>query len=180
MSKVEKPDDFYTNIDRFPREISNPDLGSFMVFRLADSFKTDSVWVSCSGIGFYEIRLLRGRGLLCYGRKKIEITGTVLVFFNPYIPYTLKSFSGEQTGFACVFGRTFFTKKMMRKVHSFPMFRIVDNPAYVLNEELDKKACAIFIKMLEEVNSAYYYKYYLIRSYLIELIHIGLKARFSE
>ncbi|SEA45727.1 hypothetical protein [Pedobacter hartonius] len=37
---------------------------------------------------FYKVSLFKGRILLHYGDKSLEVDGTSLVFFNPDIPYT--------------------------------------------------------------------------------------------
>ncbi|SHN46068.1 protein Atu4866 [Chitinophaga sp. CF418] len=126
---------------------------------------------------FYKIGLIRGNSLWRYTDRSISISGTVLIFFNPQLPYIWESLSDNQTGFLCVFDEVFFTKKMKENIGQLPMFRAGGEPVYFLTAGQDGVVSGIFNRMLDELSSDYVYKYDLLRNYVTELIHFALKKR---
>ncbi|WP_224994667.1 AraC family transcriptional regulator [Cesiribacter sp. SM1] len=180
MATTETLEHFYQHKFGWLPDRLQQDIGHFNVFRLEN----------CSGFGgappqyarrdFYKISLIRGHYIFHYADKSLETNGITLIFFNPQVPYTVQSLSGDNTGYFCIFKEAFFTEKMRGNISELPMFMFGGKPAYLLKEEQDSQVSGIFEKMLEEIGSDYLYKYDLIRNYVTELIHFALKMEPSE
>jgi AraC family transcriptional activator of pobA len=167
--------EFYEHKRKPLPENLNSQIGHFNVFRLEDCLNTDTP-VRYARRDYYKITLIRGRNRYHYADKSIETDGTTLIFFNPRVPYTWESVSGDTTGYFCIFTESFFTERMKGSLQDLPMFAIGGKPSYVLNEPQERAITEVFEKMLNEITSEYTFKYDLLRSYLNELIHLALKT----
>jgi hypothetical protein len=58
-----------------------------------------------------------------------------------------------------------------------PIFNPNQYPVFLLSDEQCTHAMAIFQRMQEEMQSDYAYKYDLLRTYVLELIHLGQKLQ---
>ena len=177
---TETLEEFYKHKFNWLPENLQQDIGHFNVFRLEDCLGPDATPVRYSRRDFYKISLIRGTNIFHYADKSLEITGTTLMFFNPQVPYTWESRSEDKTGFFCIFKEAFFTEKLRGNINELPMFTAGGKPSYILNSEQDGHVSQIFLKMLEEINSDYRYKYDLLRNYVTELIHYALKIKPTE
>lgn len=178
MNKTETLTDFYKNkLDQLPQQ--QPGVGHFNVFRLDECLQNGNN-VTYNRRDFYKVLLIRGNNRYHYADKSIEISGTTLLFFNPLVPYTWESLSGEITGIFCIFTESFFTEKIRTSLSELPMFAPSGKPTYILTAGQDAEVEAIFTKMHDEMNSDYAYKYDLLRNYVTELIHYALKRQPSE
>ncbi len=177
MEKTESVQDFYYHkFNQLPDNFQ-PSIGHFNVFRLEDCFRPESTPIHYSRREFYKISLIRGRNLYHYADKSIEISGTTLMFFNPQVPYTWESLSDERTGYFCIFTDSFYTERYRGNIGEMPMFTPGGKPAYVLTQEQDRQISALFDKMLDEMAGNYQYKYDLLQSYTMELIHTAMKMQ---
>lgn len=173
--KTENLEDFYQQkFNKLPSGLSS-DVGHFNVFRLEECLNPDGVPVKYSRRDFYKISMIRGHNVYHYADKSIEINGTALIFFNPQIPYTWETRSGNNTGYFCIFKEAFFTSKVRGNLHELPMFSFGGKPAYVLDDSSDQHISSIFEKMLAEINSRYTYKYDLLGHHVMELVYDALK-----
>lgn len=179
MNKTETLADFYQNKFNKRPELQ-PGIGHFNVFRLEDCLQHGESNITYNRRDFYKVLLIRGNNRYHYADKSIEISGTTLLFFNPQVPYTWESLSGEITGMFCIFTESFFTEKIRTSLGELPMFAPSGKPTYILNDQQDADVAVIFNKMLDEIDSDYTYKYDLLRNYVTELIHYALKRQPSE
>ncbi len=180
MEKTESIQDFYYHkFNQLPEHFQTAS-GHFNVFRLEDCFQPGSQPIHYSRREFYKISLIRGKNLYHYADKSIEISGTTLMFFNPMVPYTWEPLSEERTGFFCIFTDSFYTERYRGNLAEMPMFVPGGKPAYVLTEAQDRQISGLFEKMLDEMSSDYQYKYDLLQSYTLELIHTALKMQPSQ
>lgn len=179
MDKPETIEDFYTQKCDWLPDTLQKDMGHFNVFKM-DVHKRNTAPPRYARRDFYKVSLSRGRGILHYADKSIEIKGPTLLFFNPYVPYTFESFEMDYTGYFCIFKDAFFDANIRRNLSELPMFALGGKPAYILNDEQDKRVSGIYDKMLEEINSDYAFKFDLLRNYLTEIIHQALKLQPSE
>jgi len=177
---TETLEDFYKQKFSFLPDNLQKDLGHFNVFSIEECHKDGASPVVYARRDFYKISLIRGRNIVHYGDKSIEVEGTMLIFFNPQVPYTFESLSDDRTGFFCIFKEMFFTESLRKGINELPMFKIGGKPAYILNEEQDQQISNVFLKMIGEINSDYQYKYDLIRSYVSEMIHGAMKISPTE
>jgi AraC family transcriptional regulator, transcriptional activator of pobA len=180
MPKTETIEDFYKQKCDWLPDTLQKDMGHFNVFKVEANAKQHSAPPKYARRDFYKVSLARGGGILHYADKSIEISGTTLLFFNPYVPYTFESMSEDYHGYFCIFKDAFFDANVRRNFAELPMFSPGGKPAYVLDPEQDKKVSAIYDKMLEEINSDYTFKFDLLRNYLMEIIHQAMKLQPSE
>ena len=153
------------------------DLGHFNVFRLDDYVGVSAKPVPYSRRDFYKISVVSGHNAYHYADKSIEIDGPTLLFFNPQVPYTWESLSGDMTGYFCVFTEAFFAGVGRTELHELPMFKPGGKPAYELTEPQFDQLSALFLKMQDELYSDYQYKYGMIRNYVSEVMHTALKLQ---
>ncbi|RNL52458.1 helix-turn-helix domain-containing protein [Pedobacter jejuensis] len=183
MNTTESLEDFYkSKLKPLPENLMNG-VGHFNVFNLQDCLKNDNKPLTYNRRDFYKISLIRGHNVYHYADKSIEINGTALIFFNPLVPYTWELANGNKdnvTGFFCIFTEAFFNEKIRGNIADLPMFIPGGNPAFVLDETQGKHVETIFIKMFEEINGDYIFKYDLIRNYITEITHFALKTQPSK
>lgn len=185
QSTTETLEDFYRRISgKFPekngiKQVPSREWGHFNVYRRDD--------IACRNYSpynrrdFYKISLIIGNGTLYYADKGITIDRPALLFSNPSIPYAWEASEEEQSGYFCLFSKDFIrTVNRNESLEESPLFRIGGNPVYFLDKEQTAKAGHLFEKMLEEVGSAYIYKYDLIRNYIHLLVHQALKMQAAE
>lgn len=177
--ETESLKEFYEHKRQQLPENLNSEIGHFNVFKLEDCLNRETP-IQYARRDYYKITLIRGRNRYHYADKSIETSGTSLIFFNPRVPYTWESVSGDTTGYFCIFTEPFFTEKMKGNLQDLPMFAIGGKPSFNLNEAQEQAVVAVFDKMHEEIHSDYAFKYDLLRSYLNELFHLALKTEPAE
>lgn len=180
MHKTETLQEFYEHKLHYIPDKLQQDLGHFNVFRMEDCIVDGQLTVAYSRRDFYKVSLLRGDTIFHYADKTVEVKGSALIFFNPQVPYSWESLSGDNTGYFCIFKESFFTGATRGNLHDLPMMIPGGIPSYVLTKSQDKEVTQLFKKMLTEINTDYIYKYDLLRSYLTEIIHYALKMQPSE
>lgn len=180
MHKTETLQDFYAHKFHHIPDKLQQDLGHFNVFRMEDCMVDGHLTVTYSRRDFYKVSLLRGNTIFHYADKTVEVKGSALIFFNPQVPYSWESLSGDSSGYFCIFKESFFTGATRGNLHDLPMMIPGGIPSYVLSKSQDKEVPQLFKKMLTEINTDYVYKYDLLRSYLTEIIHYALKMQPSE
>ncbi|RWY53697.1 helix-turn-helix domain-containing protein [Mucilaginibacter gilvus] len=180
MATTETLEDFYRQKFNWLPDNLSQDIGHFNVFRTEDCYMPGAKPVVYSRRDFYKVSLFRGKGVIHYADKSIEMDGSALVFFNPFVPYTFENLNNEHSGRFCIYKESFFTEMMRSNIHELPMFAPGANPVYVLNSEQDSYVFAMFEKMLAEINSDYRFKYDLLRNYITELIHYAMKIQPSD
>ncbi|SEB14950.1 helix-turn-helix domain-containing protein [Pedobacter hartonius] len=180
MEKTQTLEHFYKHkFNSVPQSLQEG-VGHFNVFRIEDCFGPNAKPVSYSRRDFYKVSLVRGKYLYHYADKSLAIEGTTLIFFNPNVPYTVQSLSDNNTGFFCIFTESFFIEKIRGSLSELPMFTHGGKPAYYLDEKQERHVSDIFIKMLEEIESDYVFKYDLLRNYVTEITHYALKSEPTE
>lgn len=124
---------------------------------------------------FFKISLIIGKNRANYADKTIEIDRQAILFANPQIPYNWEYLAEEQAGYFCVFTEEFFNQ--FGKIKDYPVFKPGGNPIFFLNDEELGRVKGIFLRIIEEINSDYQYKYDLIRALVVELIHTAQKLQ---
>jgi len=178
--ETETLEDFYKKkFDWLPNNLQQ-NIGHFNVFRMEDFIGPNARTVTYSRRSFYKVSLTRGDNIIHYADQSIQLSGTSLIFFNPLVPYKFERMSDDRTGLFCIFTESFFTEKFRGGLNELPMFAIGAKPVYALDEKQGDYIRDLFIKMLDEINSDYAFKYDLIRNYVSELIHYALKTQPSD
>lgn len=180
MATTETLEDFYKQKFNWLPENLGQEIGHFNVFRLEDCYAPGAKPIVYARRDFYKISLVRGKNVIHYADKSIEVDGSTLVFFNPLVPYTFEHTDTIRSGSFCIFKESFFTAMMRSNIHELPMFVPGGSPTYSLTEEQDSYVSGLFDKMLNEIQSEYRFKYDLLRNYVTELMHYALKIQPQE
>ena len=171
---------FYEDTFRLIPEGINKEIGHFNVFKIDETlaqFRKTAV-MPYNRRAYYKISMIQGRNKAEYADKEINIEKNALLFATPHIPYHYVPQDEEQSGFFCIFTHDFLTPgKSGVMLDDLPIFQPGGVPIFQLREEELEDVMYIFGKMHKELSSNYAYKYDLLRSYVLELIHYGQKLQ---
>jgi AraC family transcriptional activator of pobA len=180
--------DFYKEVfddkcqltELFLNEQNNIDIGHFNVFNIAEmssACKAKPV-MPYNRRTYYKISLINGHNKVEFADKEIEVKQRGVLFASPKIPYRYTPQNDEQSGYFCVFTADFMDKsKTALNIDNLPIFNAKGDFVYQINEEQYQEIEQIFLKMNNEIQSDYAYKYDLLRNYVTELIHAGQKLK---
>jgi AraC-like DNA-binding protein len=178
MNKVETIEEFYkTKLNWMPDNLKK-ELGHFNVFRLDKCLCNCNKPVPYSRKDYFKISLLKGKNLIHYADRTVESDRYALVFSNPMIPYKWEALDEDQSGYFCIFTEDFFSQYGLLK--EYPMFKPGQNKVYILSDEQLPEVEAIYLRMYNELNSDFLYKYNAIRGLVFELIHNAIKMQPAE
>jgi AraC family transcriptional activator of pobA len=156
------------------------EIGHFNVFNVADLFRhhREKPPMPYDRRAYYKISLIRGRSRAEYADKVLEIEQNALLFATPKVPYHWLPEDQEQDGYFCVFTDEFLLPaKSGVRLDELPLFQSGGYPVFPITDEEYAELHAIFRKMAREITSTYAYKYDLLRTYVLELIHWGQKLQ---
>jgi AraC family transcriptional activator of pobA len=156
------------------------EIGHFNVFNVADLFRhhREKPAMPYDRRAYFKISLIRGRSRAEYADKVMEIEQNALLFATPKVPYHWLPEDREQDGYFCVFTDEFLLPaKSGVRLDELPLFQPGGYPVFTITDEEYAELHAIFRKMAREITSAYAYKYDLLRTYVLELIHWGQKLQ---
>lgn len=185
--KATSLDQFYqrlaTVVDAEPHTLLPPDAtwetGHFNLFNIADQFRDyPRLPMPYNRRAYYKISLIRGRSRAEYANKVIELEQNALLFATPRVPYYWLPQDPAQNGRFCVFTSEFLLPaKSGILLDELPLFQASGHPVFQVSDADWTELDAIFQKMEREIKSAYPYKYDLLRTYVLELIHAGQKLQ---
>ncbi len=153
-------------------------VGHFNVFNYRDFIGPEPKPVPYSRREYYKISFIQGKNRYHYADKTIDIDGAAIVFANPMVPYNWEPLDDQQSGHFCVFTEEFFGHFGSPK--DYPMFQAANIPIYHIPENQRKGIENLYEQMLEELNSDYSYKYDLLKTLVIQLIHKAIKLKPAE
>ena len=78
-------------------------------------------------------------------------------------------------GYLCAFEGSFLSGLLIKRVLELPMFAPGTSVEYVLSERDCEKTRHLFLRIIEEQDSSYQYKFDLIRTYLTQMLHLVMK-----
>lgn len=151
------------------------EIGHFNVFRLDDFTGACAKPIPYSRKDYFKISLIIGKNMVHYADKSIEMNQPALLFANPQIPYNWEPLEEEQSGFFCIFTEAFFNH--FGSIKQYPVFQPGGNPIFFLPDEQLNAVRGIYLKMFEEIDSDYIYKYDVLRNLVYELIHAALRMK---
>jgi AraC-like DNA-binding protein len=151
------------------------EIGHFNVFKLDEYTGPCAKAIPYSRKDFYKISLISGRNKVHYADKTVEIEKNALLFANPNIPYSWEAIDERQSGYFCIFTEAFF--KQSPHFREYPVFQPGGQPILILTESQIEVLSAIYLKMFDEIESDYVYKYDLLRNYVLELVHFAQKLQ---
>ena len=162
------------------RKDGTTDQGHFDVFRVKDLNGGNPGVLSMpyNRKIFYKITLINGSTEVKYGESIIKTGKKALLFTTPEVPFQYLHRGSDDSGYFCIFNPEFLLKyKGGSRCSEFPILKADHYPVVNLNAGQFRQAKLIFEKMYFEITSDYIAKYDLLRTYLLELIHYGLKLQ---
>jgi len=165
-------------LDNFLDDQNNKDIGHFNVFNIAE------LNLDCSGKAvmpynrrtYYKISLINGKNRVEYADKVVDINDYGVLFATPKVPYKYVPQDDKQAGHFCVFTKDFLARsKTGFIIDELPIFRANGDFIYHITPKQYKEFSAIFDKMHAEIGSDYTFKYDLLRTYVMELVHYDQK-----
>ena len=178
MNKTETLEDFYQQKLNWMPDNLGKGMGHFNVFKLEDFVAKYCQTIPYSRKDFYKVSFIVGKNRVHYADKSIDIDKQALFFASPQIPYNWEYLSEEQSGFFCIFTETFFNH--FGNIKDYPVFKPGGNPIFQLTDEDAKKIREIYLRIMDEIDSDYIYKYDAIRALVMELIHTAQKLQPSS
>jgi len=175
MKLTETLEDFYTTkINGMPDNLKKG-IGHFNVFKLDDYVGSTCNPLPYTRKDFYKISLIIGKNKVHYADKVVSIEDQALFFANPQIPYSWEHIDENQTGFFCIFTEAFFSQ--FGNLKEYPLFQPGGNPIVPISMELAASLKTVYLKMFDEINSDYAFKYDVLRNLVFEIIHLALKTQ---
>lgn len=167
--------------DELLRPDMHKEIGHFDIFEMGafiKRFHGSSDPMPYNRRGYFKLSLVQGKNRIEYADKVVEIDGSALVFGTPKIPYHWIPLDLDQKGYFCIFTEEFLiSSKSGLVLDELPVFKPGGYPVFVLTDEQVRKIEMVFSNMRSEIDDTYAFKYDLIRTYLMELIHYGQKLQ---
>lgn len=168
-------------LDMLMDDAKSKNIGHFNVFNIADFYTNGcplKATMPYNRRTYYKISLIKGRNRAEYADKVVEVNDYAVLFATPKVPYTYVPLDENQGGHFCVFTKDFIGKYNTGIVlEDVPIFKPGSDFIYQINQQQFTEFEIIFRKMHAEINSEYEFKYDLLRTYVIELIHNGQKLK---
>lgn len=151
------------------------EIGHFNMFKVEDLLLPSHKPVSYTRRNFYKVSLVTGHSIIHYADQSIEVQGSILVFTNPMIPYKWEIISKEQSGYMCIFTEDFFNG--FGSIKNFGVFQSAGAGVIPLGADELMLFNNLFLKMFNELQGNYAYKYDLLRNLLMEVMHEAQKMQ---
>jgi AraC family transcriptional activator of pobA len=158
----------------------NKEIGHFNLFNVDELIARvrEKPFMPYNRRAYYKISLISGRNRAEYADKVIDIEKNALLFATPKVPYHWLPQDMNQGGYFCVFTDEFLVQTKSGVVlDELPIFQPGGYPIFQLSDEQLEAISFIFRKIENELSSDYIFKYDLIRTYVLELIHYGQKLQ---
>lgn len=180
--------EFYTEIfgtvcaeiNHFLEDQSTNEIGHFNVFNTGSVYRNGKKKgnMPYNRRTYYKISLIKGRNRVEYADKVLNIEDHAVLFATPRIPYRYVPLDENQDGHFCVFTADFMPKtKTGFELEKLPIFSPQSDFVFQISLEQFRDIEMMFSKMHTEMNSSYAFKYDLLRTYVLELIHYGQKLK---
>jgi len=127
---------------------------------------------------FYKIALVVHTGKLYYADRWIMVDRPAILFSTPLIPYAWEATGeGVGNGYYCVFNEHFLKTEDRNSMLDTPLLDIAKERIYFINDDTANTIRNLFLKMKEEMTSAYSGKGDILRCYLHLLVHEAMKMQ---
>ena len=121
---------------------------------------------------YYKISIVKDVFTFYYAEQYTQTGENTLLFVNPQLPYSW-SLNGEQTGYCCIFTEDFLNT--ISYIKEYPLFRDGNIAAFELSREDMAVLTNIYLRMFDELESDFIYKFDVLRTLVLELIYAALK-----
>ncbi|MFT3982228.1 MAG: helix-turn-helix transcriptional regulator [Ferruginibacter sp.] len=168
-------------VTKFLDDKGSSDIGHFNVFDITELYHCSQGTkpkMPYSRKTYYKISLIKGNNLVEYADKSVVINGYAILFATPKIPYHYEPLNGNQAGHFCIFTPDFLpANKTGMLIDELPIFSNKSDFVFEITEAQYAEVSQLYSKMHAEFASDYAYKYDLLRTYVMELIHFGQKLK---
>lgn len=178
MNTIEKAESiaaFYRRKMNWVPENLQREIGHFNVFRMRDFLASASRVIPFNRKDFYKISFFFGRNRYSYADKIIETHAPALIFSNPMVPYKCEHLEDNQDGYFCIFTDAFFSQ--FGHIREYPVFEPHSIPIFFPSEAEIIQLKAFFEELFTEMESAYTFKYDLIRAQILQVILTSTKMK---
>ena len=150
-------------------------------FKIAAISESLCSLISYNRRDYFKISLIvQGNSQLYYGNRAIKIDRPALVFTNRLVPYSweAENDSVQPSGYFCVFTEEFLQAGgRMDSLQESSLYKANGQPVYFLDEPQLNYIQGIFCRMRNDIDIEYVYKYELLRSQLMLIIHEAIKMQ---
>lgn len=152
-------------------------LGNFNVHELGFPFigEGTEVPIKYNTYNWYHFALMYGKGVFIFEGKKFYIKKHAIVITNPLQAFGWEERHKIDKGYACFFNDEFI-KNDLRITH-LPPFRLRSTSFYELSKEEVTQIENIFLRIINEVNSDYDYKYDVAKLLIEDILHCTMKSK---
>lgn len=175
MDKTDSLTDFYQQKWGWLPDNLQKELGHFNVFTLEPYIGEQAGAVPYKRRDFFKITFFKGTARINYADKSIDVKRQALVFSNPQIPYEWEGLEGVESGFFCIFNQEFFHQ--FGNFAEYPIFKAGGHHLFELTDEQADSITATFRRMQEEIQSNYQFKYDILRTLVLEMLHFAMKLQ---
>jgi AraC family transcriptional activator of pobA len=177
MTSIESLEEFYKRKFEWLPEDFRKDIGHFNMFELEPFVEGKPTSIPYRRRDFYKIMLVKGNSRVHYADQVVEVKKQALCFSNPQIPYKWEHLNGIREGEYCVFNSQFFNQ--FGQFGEYEVFQPNGSHVFELSDDQALFVAEVFKKMRSEFDSAYKYKFDIVRNYIFELLHFALKLESS-
>lgn len=163
---------YYRKLGQVPEGLNNG-IGHFNVFKLEPFRGNQTKPLPYQKRDYYKVTVLQGESTIEFADRVVNVPEQALIFSNPAIPYRWEHTDSIHQGHYAIFNEEFFYQ--YGKLSKYPVFQPNGNHVFKLDDGQLAWVLEKFQKMHEEINTAYEFKYDLLRALTQELIHFGLK-----
>jgi AraC family transcriptional activator of pobA len=173
MTSIESLEEFYKRKFEWLPEDFRKDIGHFNMFHLEPFVEGKPTAIPYRRRDFYKIMLVKGNSRVHYADKVVEVEKQALCFSNPQIPYKWEHLDRIREGEYCVFNSQFFNQ--FGQFGEYEVFQPNGSHIFELSDDQTLQVEDVFKRMRSEFDSAYKYKFDIVRNYIFELLHFALK-----
>jgi AraC family transcriptional activator of pobA len=173
MEKAVSIEDFYSLAEKVGSVSDPEDKPDFRVFKMDDFVGPNASPIPYNRKNYYKFLLIIGHNRYNYADKSVEFNGPTLFAASPMVPYNWESLQDDQTGYFCIFTEEFLNG--YGNIKEYPFFQPGTVPIFSLDESQTAFIEGIFKSMFSEVSSDYSYRYEVIKTFVMQLIHQAMK-----
>jgi len=174
MPEIVELQTFYKHLNQPAKDFEN-EISHFNIFKVEDLLLPKHKKITYSRRSFFKVSLVAGHSKIHYADKCIDIQGSALVFTNPLIPLFWERVGEQHSGYVCVFTESFFNH--FGNIKEYPVFQSAEAGVMALKPDEAHLFNALFLRMFNELQGGYMYKYDLLRSLLLEIVHAAQKIK---
>jgi len=175
MEKAESLEEFYKRKFNWLPEDFKKELGHFNIFHLAPSMEGKMKSIPYRRRDFYKIMLVKGQSQVHYADRVYQVKKQALSFSNPMVPYKWDNSHSQLEGVYCIFNPHFFVD--FGDIQKYEVFQPKGIHVFELEDEEVIQVNELFEKIESTFQSEYKYKFDLIRTLILELVHFGMKLQ---